>query len=537
MDDMDEMDDLTEPDPLVLRTPSHGGSFSTRERSVSPLRLGERHVDVSNDAISPIERHLERRQHRRFGGQLRELPEKDSTGEYYDYSQPNMPSNYAIDKALFEGPPDPQMIWDDELKIRRPDWLQEDPILTSEGKWICLFDPTLEPRHERAEQQEQAYREQLQAEMEQHEEQQRNLSKQKKEIEREESAIEKEIRELQKWSKDFEAEHGLIAESESKPEPARKLPRLERQGRRRERNLPEELRMTPVSYPPEPRDVHPALRQSGGSSRSSSRHSSSGDSISGESDATVVPTEQERANERERSKRLKKEARRRERERERSGSRESVPGYHVTNGTRSGKQKDSEGRGDTATDPSGTHKSAPAAKPRILNPGAFPYLGVKFTIGGGDQSATRPQSLEPTPQEIDCMAHFQAERNKMKGQKVTEPVSRPVTPPYVREIKDHMWKLQLEKAEGKDVDVGRIIKGPSEYSSPWRYDSLVLTMLLADGGILWVTEESQRIGGQLVEQAEKDKAEEGEHSSLPLTLERSSEVEDKVLGGERAGFR
>ena len=58
----------------------------------------------------------------------------------------------------------------------------------------------------------------------------------------------------------------------------------------------------------------------------------------------------------------------------------------------------------------------------------------------------------------------------------------------------------------------------------------MLTIFLADDGILWVTEESQRIGGQLVEQAERAKAAEGEFPSLPLTLERRGEVATEVRG-------
>lgn len=82
---MEEMEDLMEPDPLVARTRSHGSTSSTRSRSVGPLHLSEHRANFSDDAISFIGGHLEHRQVRRYGGKPRELPEKDSTGEYYEY--------------------------------------------------------------------------------------------------------------------------------------------------------------------------------------------------------------------------------------------------------------------------------------------------------------------------------------------------------------------------------------------------------------------------------------------------------------------
>lgn len=56
MNDMDDMEDLMESDPLVARAPSYASTFSTREHSVSPLRLSERRANFADNAISSTRR-------------------------------------------------------------------------------------------------------------------------------------------------------------------------------------------------------------------------------------------------------------------------------------------------------------------------------------------------------------------------------------------------------------------------------------------------------------------------------------------------
>lgn len=58
----------------------------------------------------------------------------------------------------------------------------------------------------------------------------------------------------------------------------------------------------------------------------------------------------------------------------------------------------------TALKTSDTHASVPAVRPRARDTSTLKYFGVKFTSGGGDKSATMPQSLESTLQALDAVA-------------------------------------------------------------------------------------------------------------------------------------
>lgn len=405
-DDSKHADDsfgIMEPDPIKAHHKAQRSmSFAAYERSVSPLGIGQRSASLAGGPISPVEDDIKKKHWKRFRGGSRDLPEKHSNGEYYDYSEAGMPRNHAITQALIRGPPLRGMIWDDQRKKEVVDWQEAKPILTSKGVWMQLPDPTLEPRRERAAEQH--------AEYQFAEAEKRWQKQEEEELEREERQANKyraELAHLKAQDKELDQKYGSIAKPESKGKG---------KGREKE-SLREELRMTPVSYPSEPRDVHPALRQSSGSGSggSSSKDRDQGDNS--RKPESKAEAEGDRVDEPERGRRRKREERKR-------------VDRHVSEAETSRHEKSQSDKHDTASQ-----------KPKIT-----------------------AAQLDATPTDLGTLIANEARRKKMERD-TKESSTSPTEAPYIREMRENMERLKLQRAAGENVDQGRIIVDPREYSS------------------------------------------------------------------------